>query len=85
MQVYQDQLLHINCLHVRSSVEYCSIVWHDNLTQAQRNSIERLQVVALKIIPGTDCPRKEDGHFDYERALVICNLKSLFNKREKKN
>ena len=80
----RSKLLIIYCLHVRSSMEYCSVVWHDNLTQAQRNSIERLQVVALKIILGTDCPRKEDGHFDYDRALVFCNLKSLFARREKR-
>ena len=65
-------------------MEYCSVVWHDNLTQAQKHSIERLQVVALKIILGTDSPRKDDGHFDYNMALVICNLKSLFDRREKR-
>ena len=70
--------LHIYSLHVRSSMEYCSVAWHDNLTQAQKNAIERLQVEALKIILGSDCPRKEDGHVDYIKALSICNLKSLF-------
>ena len=65
-------------------MEYCSVAWHDNLTQAQKNAIERLQVEALKIILGSDCPRKEDGHVDYIKALSICNLKSLFSRREKK-
>ena len=49
-----------------------------------KNSIERLETVALKIILGNNCPRKEDGHFDYDKALVLCNLKSLFDRREKR-
>ena len=78
----RTKLLHIYCLHVRSSMEYCSVVWHNNLTQAQSNAIERLQKVSLKIILGRDCPRKEDGHFDYQNALLICNLKTLFSRRQ---
>ena len=61
-------------------MEYCSVVWHDNLTQAQSNAIERLQIVALKIILGSDCPLKDDGHFDYTKALIICKLDSLEKK-----
>ena len=79
----RTKVLHIYSLHIRSSMEYCSVVWHDNLTQAQSNSIERLQIVSLKIILGSECPRREDGHFDYLKALSICNLKSLFSRREK--
>ena len=41
-----------------------------------------LQIVALKIILGADCPRKPDGHFDYPKALTLCNLQSLFERRE---
>ena len=80
----RQKLLHVYSLHVRSSMEYCSVAWHDNLTQAQSASIERLQMVSLKIILGRDCPFKEDGHFDYNRALAMCNLKSLFSRKEKK-
>ena len=80
----REKLIHIYSLHVRSSMEYCSVVWHDNLTQAQSNSIERLQIVALKIILGNDCPRKDDGHFDYSRALTLCQLETLFSRREKR-
>ena len=80
----RTKLLHIYALHVRSSVEYCSVVWHDNLTQAQSNAIERLQIVALKIILGSDCPLKDDGHFDYSNALIICKIDSLFSRREKR-
>ena len=60
------------------------MAWHDSLNQIQRNSIERLQIVYLNIRLGKDCPTKEDGHFDYERALSLCNLESLFSRREKR-
>ena len=59
-------------------MEYCSVVWQDNLTQAQSNAIERLQIVSLKIILGSDCPIKEDGYFDYTKAVGICQLKKKF-------
>ena len=80
----RKKLLHIYSLFVRSAAEYCCVVWHDNLTQSQSRAIERLQVVSLKIILGNDCPRKEDGHFDYEKALTLCQLNSLFSRREKR-
>ena len=76
------KLIHIYCLFVRSYTEYCSVAWHDSLTQVQTKAIERLQIVALKIILGGDSPRKPDGHFDYFEALKLCNLKSLFDRRE---
>ena len=28
--------------------------------------------------------KKEDGHFDYPTALIICQLDSLFSRREKR-
>ena len=84
MQVCQDPDFCIFILHIRSSMEYCSVAWYDILTQIQRNAIERLQIVLLKIILGKDCPIKEDGHFDYDRALSLFNLQSLFSRREKK-
>ena len=65
-------------------MEYCSVVWHYNLTQCQSNAIERLQIVSLKIVLGSDSPRSEDGHFDYLEALQISNLNSLFSRREKR-
>ena len=76
------KLINIYCLFVRSSAEYCSVVWHSNLTQAQSKAIERLQIVGLKIILGNDCPRKEDGHVDYFAALDLCQLDSLFSRRQ---
>ena len=78
----RKKLLHIYALFVRSAAECCSVVWPDNLTQGQTYAIERLQIVSLKIILGSDSPRKDDGHFDYEKALTLCDLKSLFSRRE---
>ena len=68
-------------LHVRSSMEYCSVVWHDNLTQAQRD-FKRLQNVSIKIVLRSDYPMRDDGNFDYERA--IWNLTYLFFRRDTK-
>ena len=62
--VSRKKLLHIYSLFVRSSAEFSSVAWHDNLTLAQKNAVERLQVVSLKVIMGKDGPRKHDGHFD---------------------
>ena len=64
-------------------MEYCAVASHDNLTIAQKNALERLQVVSLKIILGSDCPRKDNGHVDYKKALSISSLKSHFSIREK--
>ena len=76
------KLLHLYCLFVRPTTEFCSVLWHGNLTQYQSKSVERLQIVCLKVILGEKSPKLSDGHFDYPRALLICNLKSLFLRRE---
>ena len=80
----RQELINIYCLFIRSSSEYRSVVWHENLTIAQSNAIERIQVVALKIIHGKDFPRKEDGHCDYIELLRLCNLSLLFERRNKR-
>ena len=67
--VSTKNLLHVYSLFVRSSVEFSSVAWHDGITLAQKNAIERLQIVNLKVIFGKDYPRQKDGHFDYEAAL----------------
>ena len=82
--VATKKLLHIYSLFVRSSAEFSSVVWHDSLTVSQKNAIERLQIVSLKVIIGKDYPRKDDGHFDYNEVLRKFNLTSLFSRREKR-
>ena len=57
---------------------------YNSLTQEQTNALERLQIVALKTILGANCPRKPDGYFNYPEALRLCNLKSLFSRKETK-
>jgi hypothetical protein len=54
-------------------LEYGARVWNGNLTQAQRNDIERVQKRALRIIvPG----------YGYNRALQECELKTLQERRD---
>ena len=79
------KLLHLYCLFVRSSTEFCSVVWHGNLTVDQSRSIERLQIVSLKVILGEKAPKNSEGFFDYQAALRICGLKSLFFKKRREN
>ena len=82
IKIYLSHPEKIYSLSVRSAAEYCSVVWHNNLTQGQTYAREQLQIVSLKIILGSDGPRKDDGHFDYEKALTLCYLKSIFSRRE---
>ena len=77
-----EKLLHLYCLFIRPSTEFCSVLWHGNLSQNQSNSIERLQIVCLKVILGERSPKLLDGHLYYQEALRICKLKSLFLRRE---
>ena len=67
---------------MRSSAEYCSVVWHESLTQAHTKAIERLQIVGLKIFLGRDRPIREDRHFDYLKDLKIFQLDPLFLERQ---
>ena len=77
----RKKLINIYCLFIPSSAEYCSVVWHENLTIAQFYAIERLQVVALKIVLGKNCPRKDDGHCNYEELFRACSSTSLLERR----
>ena len=56
------------CCVIRSTLEYGAQVWNGNLTQAQRNDIERVQKRALRIIiPG----------YEYNRALQECDVRVI--------
>ena len=55
-------------------VEYCCVVWHSSITEEERNSIERVQKTALRII------LKED-YVDYRSALEMTGLESLHERR----
>ena len=62
-------------LFVRSLLEYCCVTWHSSLTIAQADDIERVQRTSLKVILG-------EAYMDYESALDLCGLETLFKRRE---
>ena len=45
-----------------------------SLTISERMLLAWNNILNLKLILGDDSPGFEDGHFDYHRALTICNL-----------
>ena len=75
--VSTEDLLDIYILFVRSCTEYCAVAFHSRLTQEQTLQLERVQKVCLKVILGSN-------YVDYESALEMCGLKTLFARREKR-
>ena len=72
-----EDLLDIYTLFIRSCAEYCCVAFHSSLTNEQSDSIERIQKVCLKVILG-------DNFIDYEAALEMTGLKTLFQRREER-
>ena len=72
-----EDLIDVFVLFIRSCAEYCSVAFHSSLTKKQALDIERIQKTSLRIILG-------DMYIDYTIALEMCNLKPLFERREKK-
>jgi hypothetical protein len=72
----ESELKTIYCQHVRSILEYASVVWHSGLTLENKANIERVQKCALSIILGKD-------YISYENAMSILDLESLSRRREK--
>ena len=70
-----EDLIDVYVLYIRSLVEYCAVVWHSSLTEEQMNSIERVQKTCLRVILG-------ENYVSYGAALEMCNLKTLFQRRE---
>ena len=67
----KTKILHFYTSHVGSSMEYCLVVWHDSLTQAQ--SVRIWEVGAKRSLNSTSrvnrptniqTHRHTDGHFD---------------------
>ena len=48
--VSREDLIHNYKQFVRTAIKYCSVAIHSSLTEAQSNSIEHCQAVALRII-----------------------------------
>ena len=72
----KSELTDIYCQHVRSILEYASVVWHSGLTQENKANIERVQKSALAIILGKD-------YINYENALSLLKLERLCVRRER--
>ena len=70
-----EDLLTIYMLFIRSVTEYCSVVFHSGLTEAQTNKLESIQRTCLRVILAKN-------YVSYEAALEMCNLQRLETRRE---
>ena len=70
-----EDLLDVYILFIRSLTEYCAVVWHSSLTVDLVNKLERVQRICLKVILA-------DNYVSYEAALEMCNLDTLYQRRE---
>ena len=62
-------------LQVRSKLELSAVLWHFGLSGRNRNSLERVQKSALKVILGKK-------YTSYNNALKELNIDSLQDRRE---
>ena len=72
-----EDLLLLYKLHVRSSLEYCSVSFHSSLSSRQAAMLERCQSVSLKII-------LQESYISYEAALEMTGLQKLETRREER-
>ena len=72
-----EDLIVIYVLFIRSVTEYCSVAFHSSLTVEQKTDLERIQKTCLKII-------LVENYVDYEAALEMTGLQTLFDRREKR-
>ena len=70
-----EDLINVYILFIRSLLEYCSVVWHSSLTIESMSMLERVQKTSLRVILG-------EMYVCYEAALEMCNLKTLYERRE---
>ena len=73
--VHTEDLITIYSLHIRSVTEYCSTTFHSSLSQRLSNKLEAIQKTCLWVILG-------EMFIDYNSALEMCALKSLYKRRE---
>ena len=71
----RNDLKTIYILYIRSHLEQSCQVWHSSITLENLTDIERVQKNALKII-------LQDEYIDYQNALEIMDLESLYDRRE---
>ena len=70
-----DDLKTIYILFVRSHLEQSATVWHSNLTQENRDDLERVQKSAMKII-------FKEKYQSYEKSLQLLEIETLEYRRE---
>jgi hypothetical protein len=68
------ELIHNYKQFIRTALEYCSVAYHSSLTEAQSNSLERCQAVALRIILQAE-------YESYGSALILADLDLLSTRR----
>ena len=61
--------------YVRSILEQSSVVWHSSLTLKNKNDLERVQKVAVRIILG-------NHYINYKDGLSTLKIQNLFKRRE---
>ena len=71
-----EELIQIYILYIRSIVEQYAVVWHSSITNGERNDLERIQKVALRIIFG-------NTYTTYSDALEQAGLDTLAARRKK--
>ena len=71
----QQDLKEIYILFIRSILEQSAVVWHSSITEEQKESLERVQKSALRIILG-------HNYSSYQNALNKMDLQTLEERRE---
>ena len=66
-----EDLLDIYILFIRSVTEYCAVAFHSS------EKLEKIQKTSLKVILG-------ESYVSYSAALEMCNLQTLYERREKR-
>ena len=72
--VPRHDLIDVYKLFIRSSLEYCSVVFHSRLTEDQSRMLEHAQSVCLRVILDQD-------YENYSSSLRKCSLTTLFERR----
>ena len=71
----RNELKQIYMLQVNSKLEQSAVLWHFGLSGKNRNSLERVQKSALRVILG-------ESYTSYNNALKELNIDSLQDRRE---
>ena len=73
--VSTEDLIDIYCSLIRSVVEYCSVVFHSGLTEAQNRQLENIQSTALRIL-------LQENFVSSSAAREMTGLSTLFERRK---